>query len=120
MKKAALMIKNNHPDLEKGETGLHKSYERLQVRYLLGKRSRRFGRPGVHFVLTHRRFGYGRLRLFGGMPVNRHSEAYDVIELLTKLKKFCPVENQHEMGRENQESLGAGPQSISAPRMVIL
>ena len=25
---------------------------------------------------------------FGGMPVNRHSEACDVIELLTEVKKF--------------------------------
>ncbi len=41
------------------------------------------------------------------MTDNRHLEACDVIELLTKVKKFCPVENRHEMGRENQDSSGA-------------
>ena len=58
------------------------------------------------FSLTNRRFGHGSLRFFGGMPVNRNSEACDVIELLTNVKKFCPVENRHEMGRGNQDSSG--------------
>ena len=72
------------------------------------------------FSFIHLGFGHGSLRFFGGVTVNSHSEDFDVIELLTKLKKFCPVENRHEMGRGKQECLGAGPQTISAPRMVIL
>ena len=51
--------------------------------------------------------GMGIAGIFGGVTVNSHSEACDVIELLTKLKKFCPVENRHEIGRENQDSSGA-------------
>ena len=51
--------------------------------------------------------------ILGGVTDNRHLEAYDVIELLTKVKKFCPVENRYEMGRENQVVSGSGPRSLS-------
>ena len=62
----------------------------------------------------------GTAGFFGGVTDNRHLEACDVIELLTKVKKFCPVENRHEMGRENQVGSGAAPPSISVTRRIIL
>ena len=72
------------------------------------------------FSFIHLGFGHGSLRFFGGVTVNSHSEDFDVIELLTKLKKFCPVENRHEMGRGNQDGSGAGSRSILATRGIIL
>ena len=48
----------------------------------------------------------GASGFLGGVTDNRHLEAFDVIELLTNVKKFCPDENRHEMGRGNQDSSG--------------
>ena len=56
---------------------------------------------------------------WGGVTDNRHLEAYDVIELLTKVKKFCPVENRHEMSRENRDSPGAGSQRATSTILIL-
>ena len=54
----------------------------------------------------------GASGFLGGVTDNRQLEAFDVIELLTNLKKFCPLENRHEMGRGNRDGSGAVPRSI--------
>ena len=34
-------------------------------------------------------FGYGRLPFFWGMPVNRHSQLYDIVYKYTISEKLC-------------------------------
>ena len=62
----------------------------------------------------------GASGFLGGVTDNRHLEAFDVIELLTNVKKFCPVDNRHEMGRGNRDGSGSGPRSISVAKRIIL
>ena len=101
------MIKTHHPDPEKGTRACIKVTRAYGFVICWASEHAGSGEPAC-ILLTHRRFRHGNLRFFlGGVTDNRHLEACDVIEILTKVKKFCPVENRHEMGRENQDSSGA-------------